>query len=1358
MSATSTLPLLHQPKLAKFLALCLTLLVASFGSPSAHAAAATQFSVTAPTNVINGTAFSITVTAQDNTPATDTGYVGTVHFTSSDPQATLPADYTFVVGDAGVHTFTGVVLRTLGNQTITVTDTVDNTITGMATVAVDETPSTIVTTTSDASTPTDGLTSLREAINAANATPGSTISFNIPAAQAAGGVFTIQPASNLPTITAAGTIIDGSTQTAFTGDTNPNGPEVVLNGTNATLISINASNCLVRNLVLTKMGSTRYGIIISGGTGSVVQGCYIGTDATGTIGTASSDYGIIISSNNNLIGGTTPAARNVISGNYFATQISGSNNTIEGNYIGTDATGSFAVPNTLVSVYINGGSNNLIGGTAAGAGNVISGNQGAGFLIFGSGNFVQGNLIGTDVTGTKAIPNNVSYGGIYDSGITVTGSNNIIGLDSTGAGAGNVIANTSNGPGVTVQGSASVGNTIRGNEIFANNGIGVDLSNSVPDGVTANDVGDGDSGANGLQNYPVLTAATAITVGTSTSVSGTLNGTPNINFDIDFYANPTADPSGYGEGEYYLGSTNVTTDGSGNASFTATVGGVTSDARFISATATRLSPTDGTGNLGDTSEFSADLALNIAVAAPDTATTAEDTPVDINVLANDYGGPGSTLTVTGVTPNANTNGTVTINANGTLHYVPAANFNGTATFTYTISNGIGSSSSALVTVTVTPVNDAPVITAPSAQSVNEDTPLVFSSATNNAISIADVDANGAAEAVSLNVTNGTLTLSGTNGLTFSLGNGSANAGMTFQGTLAAINAALAGLTFNPAPNYNGAAVLTVNVNDLGNTGAGGAQTANQTLTITVLPVNDPPVAANDAYLVSGSSLTVAAPGVLSNDTDIDSPTITAVLVSGPTHGTLTLNPDGSFIYAPGANFGGGDSFTYKASDGQAFSNVATVTLSAAPALVLNLSATTFSESAGAGAITGTVTRTGGAASALTVTLTSSNPGQATVPSTVTIAAGAASATFPVTAVDNGIVTPTQFVTISATAASYPPASITASVTDNDAPLALAFFTPHPGAAISDFSNISGSVSGVPGLNFAVKLSLKRLQDNKYWDGTAFVSDPTVTVTGVANDSSFLVPTNRLPHGRFLNEGAYSLTVTVTDSQSHSGTVTERITVDKTPPVVTLNALTTLSAITGTATDTGGSGVQRVFLLVRRISDGKYFNGTAFVTAPTVQGVVQTPMLTTSYDPKSGHWARRSGLPTVTSDSYRVTAVALDGAANRGEATQTFTAKTAIPSTTLSTASASVASNSVTLRFGGALEAESASDAAHYSVTVNGKAVTVESAGYNANNHGVALGLAEGTLKAGDQVVVKYSGLSDSAGHVVDGQSGAVTAR
>jgi CshA-type fibril repeat protein len=192
------------------------------------------------------------------------------------------------------------------------------------------------------------------------------------------------------------------------------------------------------------------------------------------------------------------------------------------------------------------------------------------------------------------------------------------------------------------------------------------------------------------------------------------------------------------------------------------------------------------------------------VAVNDTATTPEDTPVTITVLANDSDVDGDTLSVASASA---ANGTVVRNANGTLTYTPNADFNGTDTISYTISDGKGGTSNATVAVTVTPVEDAPVNNVPGSQTVAEDNPLVFSAANGNAITVSDVDSGS--QTVTLTLSGGTMTLSGTAGLTFSAGDGTADQTMTFTGTVAAINAALEGARYIPGADYNGQAQITL---------------------------------------------------------------------------------------------------------------------------------------------------------------------------------------------------------------------------------------------------------------------------------------------------------------------------------------------------------------------------------------------------------------------------------------------------------------------------------------------------------------------------------------------------------------------
>ena len=132
-------------------------------------------------------------------------------------------------------------------------------------------------------------------------------------------------------------------------------------------------------------------------------------------------------------------------------------------------------------------------------------------------------------------------------------------------------------------------------------------------------------------------------------------------------------------------------------------------------------------------------------------------------------------------------------------------------------------------------------------------------------------------------------------------------------------------TYTPAANYHGPDSFTYKAND------GTVDSNVATVSITVNPVNDAPVADDDSYSTAeDTALTVPAPGVLGNDTDVENDTLTAVLVTGPSHGAVTLNADGSFSYTPGLNYNGSDSFTYKANDGAADSNVATVSITVDP--------------------------------------------------------------------------------------------------------------------------------------------------------------------------------------------------------------------------------------------------------------------------------------------------------------------------------------------------------------------------------------------------------------------------------------------
>ena len=218
---------------------------------------------------------------------------------------------------------------------------------------------------------------------------------------------------------------------------------------------------------------------------------------------------------------------------------------------GIDVTGEYDLGNSANGIFVQGAGNILI------SGNRIINNRANGIDLFSvAACLVQGNLIGTDAGGVRPLGN-------ASTGIAISGGTNQIGGLSPGA--GNVIQRSTGPPGL--RSLRGIKNEISGNQIYDNAGLGIDLGSS---GVTTNDVGDVDSGANQLQKLPGLEQRAHSAFG-ATQVAGTLHGTawPARAFRIEFFASPPFDPLGIPEGQIFLGSTNVTTDGGGNASFKA---------------------------------------------------------------------------------------------------------------------------------------------------------------------------------------------------------------------------------------------------------------------------------------------------------------------------------------------------------------------------------------------------------------------------------------------------------------------------------------------------------------------------------------------------------------------------------------------------------------------------------------------------------------------------------------------------------------------------------------------------------------------------------------------------------------------
>ncbi|MDB5353523.1 MAG: Cna domain protein [Planctomycetota bacterium] len=495
----------------------------------------------------------------------------------------------------------------------------------------------------------------------------------------------------------------------------------------ATGNSIGGSSVSNRNII---SGNTTSNILIVGSTNNVVVGNTVGLNADGSTalgGTQASTAGIELENGaiGNTIGGVAATANNVIAGSTGpgiqirgqtgATGTISANNLVQGNFVGTNLPGSVAVANGGGIVLRDGTTGNTVGGTAGGlARNVVSGNTGAGVSLLGTattGNIIQSNLIGLQSDGVTALAN--TGDGVFVDGAT----NSQIG--GTVAGAANTIANNA-GAGVFV--NTGTGISIRRNSIFGNTGLGIDLA---PKGVNQNVATNPGVGPNNLQNYPVITGV--VTTNNVTTVTGTLHSAPSTSYSIEIYSNTAADPSGNGQGKTFVGSTNVTTDASGNATFTTPTTAILTVGSVLSATAT-----DGGGN---TSEFSADVA-NVAPTA-DTSVTITASPAPFAI-----GGQITyTIVVSNAGPSAATNLVVTDTLPTGVSFIGAtSSANNVSQSGSTVTANIGSlasGASATLTITVVANTGGTLIDTVTTTQTESDTNLA-----NNTASVATLVAQG----------------------------------------------------------------------------------------------------------------------------------------------------------------------------------------------------------------------------------------------------------------------------------------------------------------------------------------------------------------------------------------------------------------------------------------------------------------------------------------------------------------------------------------------------------------------------------------------------------------------------------------
>jgi subtilisin family serine protease len=290
------------------------------------------------------------------------------------------------------------------------------------------------------------------------------------------------------------------------------------------------------------------------------------------------------------------------------------------------------------------------------------------------------------------------------------------------------------------------------------------------------------------------------------------------------------------------------------------------------------------------------------VAGDDTATVAEDGSVDVPVLANDSDPESGPLSVSAAGPAAH--GSVSINGNGTIHYAPAANYNGPDSFSYTVQDNVGFTDTGTVTVTVSPVNDPPTAVN-DAVSTNEDTPAAFNVVANDT----DVDGD-------------TLTPISTGGSP--LGGVSINGNGTIQ--------------YTPPPNYSGSDSFSYTVSD----GHGGTSSAN--VSVTVVAVNDAPTASPSAWSTPyGTAVTATLSGA-----DIETCELSFSIVTKPAHGSLggigsqtchspvPYSDTATVKYTPASGWSGVDTFTYRVRDGVLYSAPVTVTVTTGPPTLLHV--------------------------------------------------------------------------------------------------------------------------------------------------------------------------------------------------------------------------------------------------------------------------------------------------------------------------------------------------------------------------------------------------------------------------------------
>ncbi len=847
---------------------------------------------------------------------------------------------------------------------------------------------------------------------------------------------------------------------------NAAGTGTVSNGFAGIIIQSGASGNTVGGTVAGQgnvVSGNGYGVQLDGSTigggstsNNIVQGNIIGLNPAGTAILGNRNSGVFVEDNStgNLIGGTASGARNIISGNAsYGVQIDGAlatGNTAQNNYCGLNAAGTSALANGADGVaLLNGAHGNTIGGTAAGAGNVLSGNASSGLALRGAGttgNQVLGNLIGTNASGAAALNGAPSANGVVITGgaqsntvggfasgagnviagnavagVLLSGTNtsgnqvlgNLIGTNTTGAGVPNGLgvqisggassnsiggANSGNtiafnaGTGVQVSGASSVNNAIRFNSMHDNGGLAIDLVGGVEDsyGVTANHTGNSASGPNDLTNAPVITRVVGLN--NSVTVFGTLDAAPSQSYSVDLYSSPSIDPSGYGEGATFIATQTVTTNANGHVDFTITIGS-SSNARVRAAVkAPAAVKARGKAAAGVKGHTGAGLRPSfLSSSTVFYSMTASARAIETSEFSHSVALSAAALSLS-VAPSIISEGDGANAARGTV----TRNADTSAALTVALASS--DTGKARVPASVVIPAGAAAVTFPIDavdNNIADGTKIVTISASATGFT------SDTAQLTVSNIHSPGISVGPTSGLITTKSGGTS----TFSVTLNTQPTAPVSITFTSSDTTAG----TVSPDTLSFTQAN----YNTLQTVTVRGVDDGIASGDRLYTISGAAT--------SSDANYNGRAVPSVSVTNLDNKT--------------------------------------------PTLTLALSPTNVSESAGANAATGTLSRNTDPTNALTVALSSSDTSEARVPATVTIPAGAASVAFALEAVNNNVDNGDQLVTITASAASFPDATAQITIANDDA----AGFTVTPPS--SPTTTESGGTS-----TFTVKLNTQPRAD------------------------------------------------------------------------------------------------------------------------------------------------------------------------------------------------------------------------------------------------------------------------------------------